>query len=89
MRQDEVLRYAQFLDWGTHIGLLVLVLGFAAYLMGFLQPLVPLEQLPALWNLPVALYLERTGTPTGWGWLAIAGKGDMFNLLGIGLLAGC
>ncbi len=87
-QQAEALRYAFLLGWGTRIGLALLVLGFAAYLLGLSAPLVPLDQLPALWKLPVASYLERTGTPTGWGWLALLGRGDMFNLVGIGLLAG-
>ena len=86
---DEAFRYAFLLDWGTRIGLVALVLSFAAYLSGLLTPHVPLDQLPSVWNLPVNTFLERTGTPTGWGWLALAHKGDMSNQIGIALLAGC
>jgi hypothetical protein len=86
---DEAFRYAFLLDWGTRIGLVGLVLSFAAYLFGLLTPHVPLDQLPSVWNLPVNTFLERTGTPTGWGWLNLAHKGDMSNLIGIALLAGC
>ncbi len=89
LQKAEASRYAILLDWGTRLGLLVLVLGFAAYLLGFIAPLVSLDELPHLWNQPVAVYLEKTGTPTGWGWLALAGKGDMLNLVGIAILAGC
>jgi len=85
----EAARYALLLDWGTRVGLVVLVLGFAAYVFGFITPLVSLDQLPQLWDKPVAVYLKTTGTPTGWGWLALAGKGDMLNLVGIAILAGC
>lgn len=88
-QQEEALLYAVVLDWGTRIGLVALVLGFAAYVFGVLPPHVPLEQLPTLWNLPVQTFLERTGLPTGWGWLALAHKGDLSNLIGIALLAGC
>lgn len=87
--QAEAMRYAFLLDWGARIGLLVLVLSFAAYVFGVLTPHVPLEHLPSVWNLPVATYLQRTATPTGWGWLALAHKGDLSNLIGISLLAGC
>ena len=66
-----------------------LVLSFGAYVLGGLVPLVPLEQLPQLWSLPLADYLERSATPTGWGWLRIAHKADMGGLIGIALLAGC
>lgn len=88
-QQAEASRYALLLDWGTRIGLLALVISFAAYLFGWLKPHVPLEQLPGVWSLPVATYLERTATPTGWAWLTLVYKGDLSNLVGIALLAGC
>lgn len=87
-QQAEAARYALLLDWSTRLGVLALLITFVAYLGGWLKPHVPLELLPDVWNLPAATYLERTGTPTGWGWLALAHKGDMSNLLGIALLAG-
>ena len=88
-QQADASRYAHLLDWGTRVGLVILVLSFAAYLFGLLQPHVPLDQLPTLWNLPVSTYLQRTNTPTGWGWLALANKGDLVNHIGISLLMGC
>jgi hypothetical protein len=89
LQQAEASRYAMLLDWGTRVGVLTLLISFAAYLFGLLPPHVPLAQLPSVWSLPVDTYLQRTGTPTGWGWLALAHKGDMSNLIGIALLAGC
>lgn len=86
-QRDEAQRYALLLDWSTRLGVLVLLLTFAAYVFGILTPYVPLEQLPSLWRLPVNEYAQRTATPTGWGWLALAYHGDLANLLGIGLLA--
>lgn len=88
-QRAEALRYAFLLDWGARLGLVALILSFAAYMLGILTPHVPLDQLPGVWNLPVATYLERTATPTGWGWLALAHTGDLSNLIGISLLAGC
>ena len=87
--QGEAACYALLLGWGTQFGLVMLVLGFLAYLLGMLHPLVPLEQLPGLWSLPLADYLLRTGSPTGWGWLALVAKGDLLNLLGICVLVAC
>jgi hypothetical protein len=81
--------YAALLDWGARFGLLMLVIGFALYVLGVLVPHVPLEQMAGLWSQPAASYLQQTGTPTGWGWLALVHKGDLFNLVGIALLAGC
>lgn len=86
-QRDESWRYALLLDWSTRLGVLALLLAFAGYVSGLLAPHVPLDQLPSLWNLPVDTYLERTATPRGWGWLALAFHGDLANLVGIGLLA--
>ncbi|MCF8211982.1 MAG: hypothetical protein K9K38_21645 [Rhodoferax sp.] len=88
-RAVEAQRYATLLEWGTWAGLAMLVASFAAYMLGLLSPHVPLDQLPAVWGLPLATYLEQTQTPTGWAWLALAHKGDMANLVGICILAGC
>ena len=85
----EQLRYARMLDVGTRIGLVVLVLTFAAYMTGLLSPHVPPQRLPELWSQPVGLYLQQTQSPTGWGWLALAHKADVAGLVGIAILAGC
>ncbi|EHR72118.1 hypothetical protein BurJ1DRAFT_3309 [Burkholderiales bacterium JOSHI_001] len=85
----EQLLYARWLEWGTRVGLVALVGLFAAYATGLLPPHVPLEQLPALWNQPVASYLRATGAPSGWQWLGRLGQGDVANLLGIAIMAGC
>lgn len=88
-QQLEALRYAYLLDWGARLGVIALIASFAAYVFGVLPPFVPLAQLPNVWNQPVAAYLQQTATPTGWGWLALAHKGDLSGLLGISILAGC
>jgi hypothetical protein len=84
----EQLLYATLLNWFTHLGLAVLVLAFAAYVMGWVKPHVPLERLPELWSHPVADYLAQTHTPTGWGWTALLQRSDMMGLAGIAILAG-
>lgn len=86
---EEQLRYATLLEWSTRLGLLVLMLSFAAYVSGVSPSFVPMERLPALWSLPVAQYLAETGTPTGWGWVALIRHGDVQGLAGIVILAGC
>lgn len=85
----EQLAYARWLERGARLGFVLLVASFAAYLLGLTTPHVPLERLPQLWSLPLAQYLERSGTPTGWGWLALAWRGDLSGLVGIAILAGC
>lgn len=85
----EQLRYAAWLEWGTRAGLAVLVVSFAAYVFGLLPSLVPPQDLAQVWGLPVTQYLQRTGAPTGWGWVSNLGRGDAAALLGIVILAGC
>ena len=85
----EQLRYALWLDWGTRLGALVLVLSFGAYLWGWLPPRMSVLELSALWHLPASEFTQRTDTPQGWAWLAHLHQGDMAGLLGIALLASC
>lgn len=82
-------RYALLLGWGTRVGLVLLVLSFAAYVTGLLTPHVPLERLPSLWNLPVDTYHEVTRTPEVFDWMALLRHGDRINMIGIAVLAGC
>lgn len=81
------LIYARWLDWGTRVALGVLVAAFLAYVLGVLEPWVPLAQLPTVWVLPVEQYIAAVAAPRGWGWLALAGRGDFASFAGIALLA--
>ena len=83
------LRYARLLDWGTRIGLVLLLVSFVAYVSGLLPPQVALERLPELWNQPVHRYLALTGASTGWSWVTHLLHGDVLGLAGIAVLAGC
>lgn len=85
----EQFHYAAVLHWSTLAGFIVLIVTFLAYMFGWLPASVPLEQLPHLWNLSTEEYLKATGTPTGWSWLSMIGKGDFASLLGIAMLSGC
>jgi hypothetical protein len=89
LQHAESAMYAKLLNWGMQLSLLVLALSFIAYLLGIMTPLIPLDQMTQLWGQPVTSYLKSTATPQGWGWLMLAGKGDMLTLVGIALLAGC
>ena len=81
--------YSRWLGWGTRAGLALLVASFAAYLLGLLPAQVPIESLPEYWTLPASEYMQRAGIAPGWGWIALAWHGDLLNLAGIALLAGC
>jgi hypothetical protein len=81
-------RYALWLDSTSKLGLLVLVVGYLAYVFGLVEPHVPLERLPELWSHPAHVFKQHTGHPSGWDWLALLHKADIVNLLGIAILSG-
>ena len=84
----EQLAYANLLDKGMKLGLLMLVISFIIYLTGILTPYIPVNDLPKYWGMSVHKYLEATGIHPGWTWLALVGKGDFLNFIGIAFLAG-
>ena len=93
---EEQLLYASILEKGMYTGLALLLVTFVLYLTGILEPAIPIEQLPNYWVMSVHDYseainhnfLHREHVITGWGWLAVVGKGDFVNFLGIALLSG-
>lgn len=93
---EEQLLYASILEKGMYAGLLLLLVTFVLYLTGIMEPAIPIEQLPNYWVMSVHDYseainhnfLHREHAITGWGWLAVVGKGDFVNFLGIALLSG-
>lgn len=92
---EEQLLYAKILSAGMLVGLALLLATFAIYAAGILRPAVPIEELPRLWTLSAHEYLltineeflHRDALMTGWGWVAMLGRGDFLNFLGIALLA--
>jgi hypothetical protein len=83
----EQLRYAGVLGTCVRAGFLLLVPSFLLYLLGVPQPLVPADQLPQYWGMPVDQFVKATHAPTGWAWLAQVRHSDMLNLVGIAVLA--
>lgn len=85
---EEQLAYAKLLDIGMKVGLIMLVITFIVYLVGVLTPHIPVNDLPKYWSMPVKDYLKATDIHTGWSWLAMVGKGDFLNFIGIAFLSG-
>ncbi|HEY6002452.1 MAG TPA: hypothetical protein VIV57_06220 [Anaeromyxobacter sp.] len=85
---EEQLAYAQVLDVGMKLGLLLLLVTFALYVTGLVSPHIPVTDLPRYWSLPVKEYLAATGIPRGWSWIGMLGSGDFLNFLGIAFLGG-
>lgn len=85
---EEQVAYAKLLDSGMKVGLLMLVISFALYLLGIFTPHVPVNDLPKYWSMPVKEYLKATDIHTGWSWVYQLGKGDFLNFVGIAFLSG-
>ncbi len=85
---EEQLAYANILNIGMWIGLLVVVVTFIVYVSGVFQSFVPINDLPKYWGMKAKDYIHTLHAPTGWGWAALIGKGDYLNFVGIAMLAG-
>ncbi len=83
----EQLLYANILEKGMIVGIVVLLVTYAIYVSGLLPTLVPVEDVPKYWSMSVAAFTQELGTPTGWGWLHSLGKGDYLNFVGVAILA--
>lgn len=84
----EQMIYAKILNAGMWLGLAVLTVTFLMYVFGVLPNFVPIDDLPKYWSMKTSDYNHTLHAPTGWGWLAYAGKGDYLNFVGIAMLAG-
>ena len=81
------LRYADTLFYGSLIGFVTMLITYALYVFGVLTPQIPLDEMPRLWSQSAAAYRAAGNIPQGWGWLALVGKGDLCNFIGIAFLA--
>lgn len=92
---SEQLLYARILAIGMYAGLIVLLVSFTLYISGAVEPAVPIDRLPAYWDMGVDEYLEAINTDylhrehglTGWWWLNALGKADYLNFIGIAVLS--
>ena len=75
--------YARWLLWGTRAGTALIVATLLVYITGVVAPHVELPALPALWQLPLKSFLERTAEPTGWRWLALWYQSDFMVVAAI------
>ncbi len=85
---QEQLTYAKILNIGMMVGFVILTVTFLLYIFGAVSAFVPIEDLPQHWGKKVHTFNHDLQAPTGWGWLALVGKGDYMNFIGIAILAG-
>ncbi len=80
-------RYARWLAWGTRAGLALLVLAFCAYVLGLVEPRVPIGEVASLWSRSSADFLQATAARPGWEWARSLHRADMLALAAIAFLA--
>jgi hypothetical protein len=80
--------YARWLDIGTKIGFVALLVTFVVHVFALLPPGIAQEDLPRYWHLPVEEFIALTGAPKGWAWVGRLGEADLLNFVGIAILAG-
>ena len=71
-----------------YIGLAILLVTFAIYALGLMEPFIAKGNISACWSMSVHDYLECTNIKTGWSWLGMLKYGDFLNFIGIAILAG-
>ena len=93
---DEQLLYANILEKGMLVGLVLMFITFALYVFRIMPASVPLDEIAGYWSQPVHDYLVAINNnflhwdhlPTGWSWLRLIGKGDFLNFIPVAILSG-
>jgi len=85
---EEQIAYAKILNIGMFLGLALIVVTFIIYMSGILSSFIPPQEIPKYWSMASRDFIHSMGAPTGWAWLAMVGKGDYLNFIGIAFLAG-
>ncbi len=93
---EEQLLYANILEKGMLVGLLLMFITFALYVFRIMPSAVPLAEISGYWSQPVHSYLEAINhnflhlehLPTGWSWVKLIGKGDFLNFVPVAILSG-
>ncbi|MCP4719551.1 MAG: DUF1634 domain-containing protein [Desulfobacteraceae bacterium] len=83
----EQVIYANILVIGVWIGLALLFVTYAVYVLGIMPSHVDTSLITQNWDKGVSEYLAITHSPHGWGWVALLGTGDFLNYLGFAFLA--
>ncbi len=86
--RPEQIVYANILEKGMLLGLVLVVVTYVIYVLGFIKPFVPMQTIVESWTLNVHDYLHKLHIEPGWAWIFLIGYGDFLNFLGIALLAG-
>lgn len=79
--------YGELLGKLVNVGIVLLFGTFIVYVSGILPPVIPMEDLPKYWIMPLGEFLAAAHSPTGWGWVARMNSGDYLTIGAIAFLA--
>jgi len=93
---EEQLLYANILEKGMLLGLVMMFITFALYVFRIMPAAVPLSEISGYWSQPVHDYLvainenflHQDHLVTGWSWITLIRKGDFINFVPIAILSG-
>ena len=93
---EETVLYANVLEKGMYLGLILMFCTFSLYIFGLLDPIIPLNKIDSYWNQPVRDYLVQVNReflgweelPISWSWVKLIVYGDFLNFLPVALLSG-
>lgn len=86
-RPEQVV-YANLLEKGMLLGLVLVLVSYIIYMTGLVKPYIPVSDIPGCWHMSVDKYLEHCNIHAGWAWLGMVRYADFLNFIGIALLAG-
>ncbi len=85
---SEQLLYARILNKGMLLGIVILLITFAIYVFGIMDPYILVEDLASYWQMSSHDFLEHLEISQGWSWVTMLGYGDFLNFIGIAFLSG-
>lgn len=85
---DEQIIYAGILKRGMLIGFVLVITTFALYILGIIEPYVPLGDFSIYCGQDAKSYMAEHNIGSGWNWIHLAGYGDFINYIGIVIFTG-
>ena len=93
---EETILYANVLEKGMYLGLVLMFCTFFLYIFGLLEPVIPLNRIDSYWSQPGHDYLVQVNReflgweelPLSWSWVKLIVYGDFLNFLPVALLSG-
>ena len=68
--RPEQIVYANILEKGMLLGLVVVLVTYFIYVAGIMKPYVPMDSITNYWQMNVHDYLHHCGIKSGWAWLS-------------------